>query len=122
MSQYLPTHTETIKKFIYDNKIIDIEVNFEDSDEKIPIKIFVTKNTDESNFTWYILNIKLDLPKSEYAKVTLNHPTSPMGITTLDNMKFVAITVLENMIPALIKKNYSIIKEYLSQHNPQDNS
>ena len=71
---------------------------------------------------WYILNIKLDLPKSEYATVTLNHPTSPMGITTLDNMKFVAITVLENMIPALIKKNYSIIKEYLSQHNPQDNS
>ena len=122
MSKYLPSNTDILRNFIYDNKTIDIEINFENSDEKIPIKTFVTKNTDKNNFTWYILNIKVDLPKSERATVTLNHPTSPQGITTFDNMKVVAVTVLENIIPALIKKNYNIIKEYLSQHNPQDNS
>ena len=117
MSKYLPSNTDTLRNFIYDNKTIDIEINFENSDEKIPIKTFVTKNTDKNNFTWYILNIKVDLPKSEHATVTLNHPTSPLGITTFDNMKVVAGTVLENIIPTLIKKNYNIIKEYLSQND-----
>lgn len=115
MAMYLPSNIETVKKFIYNDHVIDIAVNFSESNEVIPFTSHVEKTADEeTNFTWYHLIIKLDIPKGGSVKVSLNHPHNPLGITTLDNMKIVAETCLENLIPKLMKKNAVVIKEFLS--------
>ena len=115
MSKYLPHNNETIMKFIYNDHIHKITVNFSQSNEVIPFTSHVEKTVDEhTTFTWYHLVIKLDIPKGGSVKVSLNHPHDPLGITTFDNMKFVAETCLENLIPELMKKNVNPIKEFLS--------
>ena len=58
---------------------------------------------------------KIDIPKGEV--ISLNHPHDPRGITTFDNMKSVAETCLESLIPQLMKKNIEPIKQFLSTHN-----
>ena len=115
MSRYLPHNSDTIRKFIYNDHIRKITVNFSESNEVIPFTSHVEKTVDEeTTFTWYHLVIKLDIPKGGSVKVSLNHPHDPLGITTFDNMKFVAETCLENLIPELMKKNVNPIKEFLS--------
>lgn len=120
MSQYLPSHPETIKKFLYENIHHHIIVNFENSNEEIPLFTYVEKKFDNNlNFTWYNLFIKLDIgiPDCDNVKITINHPTNPRGKTTFENMKTVAETTIKNVIPILLKKNYDKIKQYLSQNN-----
>ena len=110
MSKYLPTNTDTIKKFIYDKEIIDININFEASNEDIPLITYVEKKTDDNiGFTWYYLIVQVNIPNGGKVQVSLNHPHDPLGVTTFDNMKFVAETCLEHIIPELLKKNYSIL-------------
>ena len=105
MTHYLPRDTDILEKFIYNGHVIEIAFNFSESNEVIPFTSHVEKTVDEeTNFTWYHLIIKLDIPKGGSVKVSLNHPHDPLGITTFDNMKFVAETCLENLIPELMKK------------------
>lgn len=114
MTKYLPHNIETVRKFIYNEHIHKITVNFSQSNEVIPFTSYVEKTVDEdTTFTWYHLVIKLDIPKGGSVKVSLNHPHDPLGITTFDNMKFVAETCLENLIPELMKKNVEPIKQFL---------
>lgn len=115
MTHYLPRDTDILEKFIYNGHVIEIAFNFSESNEVIPFTSHVEKTVDEeTNFTWYHLIIKLDIPKGGSVKVSLNHPHNPLGITTFDNMKIVAETCLENLIPKLMKKNAVVIKEFLS--------
>lgn len=118
MSKYLPSNTDTLRNFIYEKEIVDINITFQNSNEQIPLITYVEKETDNNiGFTWYYLIVQVSVPNGGKVKVSLNHPHDPLGVTTFDNMKFVAETCLESIIPELLKKNYDIIKEYLSQNN-----
>ena len=115
MNKYLPNNTNTIREFIYNGHKIDIVINFEESKEKIPLLTHVEKTVDnQTNFTWYHLIIKVNVPSGGSVKAPLNHPHNPLGITTFDNMKIVAETYLEDLIPKIIKKNEDAIKQYLT--------
>ena len=102
---------EFSENFINGKSILPITIDFETGEPvKISFKCWVESELKEG-FDWKILKIKLALKGGSLVTITLNHPTSPAGISTIENMIKNAVNYISEYIPKIIIKNESIIRK-----------
>ena len=104
---------EFVKDFIYSGKKLDMVFNFDGEKKGIPFVCWVEKKTKGEEFEWFYLMIKLDIEDGSLVSITLNHPTNPRGVTTLENMSQNASDFISHYIPKIMKKDAVIIKTFL---------
>lgn len=104
---------EFVKDFIYRGKKLELSINFDGEDNKIPFKCWVEKKIKGEDFEWFYLMIKLDIEDGSMVSITLNHPTHPSGVTTTENMSQNASNFISQYIPKIMEKDCDIIKTFL---------
>ena len=102
-----------VKNFIYSGQKLELAINFDGENREIPFQCWVEKKTKGEDFEWFYLMIKLDIEDGSLVSITLNHPTYPCGVTTLENMSQNASNFISKYIPKIMKKDHNIIKTFL---------
>jgi len=102
-----------INNFINSGEKLEIDINFDGEDKKIPFVCWVEKKNKGEDFVWYYLNIKLNIEDGSRVNITLNHPTHQSGVTTTENMSQNASNFISQYIPKIMEKDCDIIKTFL---------
>ena len=103
---------EFVKQFIYQGQKLELDINFDGEDKKIPFVCWVEEKI-KGDFMWFYLMIKLNIEDGSLVSITLNHPTYPSGVTTTENMSQNASNLISQYIPIIMEKDCDIIKTFL---------
>tara|TARA_B100001059_G_scaffold86546_1_gene84721 strand:- start:5867 stop:6217 length:351 start_codon:yes stop_codon:yes gene_type:complete len=105
--------SDFVKNFIYSGQKLDLSINFGEENKGIPFQCWVEKKTKGEDFEYFYLIIKLDIEGGSEVSITLNHPSYPCGVTTLENMSKNASNFISKYIPKIMEKDCDIIKTFL---------